>query len=338
MGGPRVAEDLQILISSIWMKSLDKGDELSAKEVLSAARKTMDSEGFKHIRLPKLRKVQMILGRERKKLQEGRKKVDILGLGESGLDQPWCLGESAKHNIPSEANEILLKVWKQSIAQGRTFTVREARWVAWLRAIEPEIWLPKTAELYALRERVCDLLGRARVDTTDLDAQLAFGFTNTGDWARYTAVRMGMLPRFSSFELEDEGKLSETQEPFLLAKEGALGYALEWGLGVESKHSLDLNFDSDMVYCLWLLEFNRTRKWENMPPEKKRGLAQRLRKEVEDESKELERLSRSEDLHGIRRRTSEWQPSAGLLHELGILERGKPSQPRSKEELNERTA
>lgn len=84
------------------------------------------------------------------------------------------------------------------------FTIREAQWAARLRAVVQFDSLLAHASAYARRERACEALGMERVDTSDLQADLAFEGARgwgkdeacTGQvWALETAERLGLVPR-----------------------------------------------------------------------------------------------------------------------------------------------
>jgi hypothetical protein len=48
------------------------------------------------------------------------------------LDNPWCMGTLNRHPISPEAIPAVLEVWKFRVAQEKNFTIREAKWAAWL--------------------------------------------------------------------------------------------------------------------------------------------------------------------------------------------------------------
>jgi len=103
--------------------------------------------------------------------------------GQSDLDAPWSLGSLAKHDLPTDALSDVVEVWKLCLAIGTPLTIREARWVTWLRSTIPDLeasdWDSETrlgalngwAYQYALRERATEALGIDN-DTWDLDTEL----------------------------------------------------------------------------------------------------------------------------------------------------------------------
>tara|TARA_Y100000310_G_scaffold319614_1_gene375085 strand:+ start:72 stop:686 length:615 start_codon:yes stop_codon:yes gene_type:complete len=113
---------------------------------------------------------------------------------ERELDQPWSIGASVTHRIPPDNTPTLLEMRRWCILTGQSFSVREAQWVPYLKGTagtvrdpqwaafldrqagrEPDMrdtWiahLHNFAHRYALREKASKLLGKATVDTSDLD-------------------------------------------------------------------------------------------------------------------------------------------------------------------------
>jgi len=111
-------------------------------------------------------------------------------------DAEWNLGLSKQLKLSPEASGDLLGVWAFCLPRDTEFTVRQAKWVCYLRstrcAIQGQRKLIKNhlwyfSLLYAHRERICRALN-IELDTTDLD--ILIGLTKV---EINTARRVGVL-------------------------------------------------------------------------------------------------------------------------------------------------
>ena len=101
-------------------------------------------------------------------------------------DAHWTLGANWKSGIPSEAIPDLLKISKLRKAMNRSFTIREAKWVAQLRTLVSEINnLSNWANLYAYHELACEKINEP-FDTSNLEAALTMG---GWEWATARCMR-----------------------------------------------------------------------------------------------------------------------------------------------------
>jgi len=88
-------------------------------------------------------------------------------------DKPWCIGMLTDCPIPPEAMPTVLRVWKFRVAREEGFTVREAKWVAYLSALITDVEeLSSEADRYARFEFIYELAGYSTFDSTHLDKHI----------------------------------------------------------------------------------------------------------------------------------------------------------------------
>jgi len=321
--GPIITDEVRLLISEVHIAH----PHWQAKDVQHEVNVRMRGKG------PRISAIQKQLTTVRKASVSVSK----------SLEAPWSLGVSADYGIPLEANEAIMKIWKWCTVVGMTLTIREAKWVARLRAIAPDDFLYSWAARYAIREQVCRLLGREEIYTADLDLIIAFPAIKVS-WAPHEAEAV-----WTSFETCDmlSGIPEVTAELDLFDKHAAelddwdrTTYAsmniptsntVERYLCIYPGHSQTLGENADMVYAVWLRLFGSSPKWKNMTFETKNGLAMRLYKEVARKEKEVRDAieayqdSMTEDgewstSHDITWRSLQWKLPEELLQDVGIPE------------------
>lgn len=226
------------------------------------------------------------------------------------LDEPWTLGSLASHDLPTDAISDVVEAWKLCLAIGTPLSIRTARWIGWLRSTIPGVKesgldrqgqleaLNAWAHFYALRERATEALGIDN-DTRDLDA----GLVSMGAWEWYTALSVGALS--SSFDRWEENRRISDMEVALERDTGHYSHllggwpheAVEQELGglegwVRAKHPiagtaswrLEMIYPSQeesRVYAYWLRYLSNGPRWEELPFDRRRQIAVRLREEVQ---------------------------------------------------------
>ncbi len=264
--GPKVSDEIQKTIAKVY----DSNRNLRAKEVLGEVKRHHGDQ------VPSLSYVQKLLSDIRKRAKKEATK---------GLEVAWTLSSSEKHGIPHDADEALLRVWRWNVVVGRTFTVREACWVARIRRFAPYEKLLSHAAEYALRERVAASLGHATADTLDLDAQLAFGRNAIDGWPYRTAVHMRIVPanqsvKLASSKLKDEGRRLMLEITMLLFANGSASRLVRLVAGVNWQPENELPEHADLVYALWMRELVNQSLWNKLTQDRKNSLAKQLYEEI----------------------------------------------------------
>jgi len=303
--GPKVSKDDQVTIAEILIEY----PKLPAKEVQREANRRLHDKG------PGLSYIQKFMAERRKKANK-----------DTSPDAPWSLGLSAIYQIPPEANQDLLKVWKWCTVVGMTFTIREAQWVARLRALFPFERLYSHAILYARRERACQFLGwDTKIITTDLDIDILFP-THVAKLPQLTALWMSStakrLARGIYYSEDEETLLTKHEQDFREKEYFAwetnfpASRVVQLYLAVLPKHNQKLSENADIIYTLWLRLFGNGVKWKRMDEETKNIIAQQLYEEVAQAEKEINDLTEADTDVYIKYRA--WMPSEKLLHKVGI--------------------
>ena len=196
----------------------------------------------------------------------------------AGPDDEWSLGLSEKFGLPPESGSDLLEVWRWCLAIGRTFTVREARWVARLRRILDTRQLYRVYELanrYALRERACEALD-VPSRTTDLDIEIALE-----PWERQVVVstaRVKGLPSTTVVADMETAGMDPSAER--LPSGWSAATTVERELQAFPRHLSDLPEDADRVYAYWLVYLSKGPEWQYMSQTHQGNFAQRLQEAV----------------------------------------------------------
>ena len=235
---------------------------------------------------------------------------------QEGLESPWMLGASAEpeYRIPPEANRELLYIWRWCVVVGRTFTIREAQWVARLRGVVPLESLLMSAVDYSLREQACEAL-KQPLYTADLDAEMAFK-ERTG-WPYHTASRIGAIDTYVPRSHKERETWEAGENLYLTLMIWPANWVVESYLGLG--HSDKLPEDAGMVYAMWLRHLSKGPRWQNLSKEAKEGIAQRLYEEVAEKIKEIEDLSSQGPWWWqASLKSMEWKPSQELFTEVGI--------------------
>ena len=158
--GPLITAVVEALIGGVYQKH----PKWKAPEVRSEVSLILRQENPKlPSGWPSLSTVQKVLATVRRKAKELPKKP---------LDQPWGMGTLDKNPISPEAVPAVLRVWKSCFEKGVGFTIREARWAAWLSGLIADTEkLSTTASWYARTELMFELTDND-FDSTALDQLL----------------------------------------------------------------------------------------------------------------------------------------------------------------------
>ena len=245
---------------------------------------------------------------------------------EGELDQPWSIGASLTQGIPPDITPTLLEIQRWCILAGQSFTVQEARWVAYLcrtAGTKPDI---RNTEMitslyfyawrYALREKASKLLGKATVDTSDLDTEQM----SWDPWVRATAERTRVIPpreatlgqrRKEQVQVRDcelqgrrPGQAPEAADyqkdnyfrpgfllmPFFITSpELAIGLMLDiWPPAEAPNMKEPLDMQGQEVYALWILYLSKGPKWDHLTKEERNLLATRLKAEIRKNQQEVQ--------------------------------------------------
>jgi len=232
---------------------------------------------------------------------------------QSPLDEPWSLGNSLKHNIPGDENELLLALWRKSLLMGKPLTVRDAIWIVQLRDLVPSGDLLRTALWYSIRQRTRELLGEDPLDTRADDAVIAFEAMH---WARDTLVRLGSIPQHASADTRASGEWMRAYSEFEELQDLVDSVPLP---------DRPVAVGALLVHQIWLAQFSKGAKWATMPRSAKEEVAARLWQEVvvaESHGQQLWDASRETGLEECERAAIEycyrWQPSQELLDQVGL--------------------
>lgn len=169
MGGPRVTENSKRLIIDIWTNLAKSGKEPSAKQVLASAEAYIKRNNSRDIFLPKLRKVQLIIG-------DARKHGGELSAADRVMQEPWNLSTLDKYPIPPESIPSVLDIWRYSVNLGEPLTIRQAKWASRLYTKitdTTELWL--YACNYA-NEELLSLISDTPMRNFELDSRLVMGY------------------------------------------------------------------------------------------------------------------------------------------------------------------
>ncbi len=342
-------EESKQFIRDVWSELTERGSSTSGASVLRVAlSKWRDDPNYAHLREPKLRTTEEIVGHL-------NKQYSGLSPEQKALDEPWCLGVSVKLGISSEANADLLKIYKWCTLVGRPFTIREAKWVAQLRGVVSRTDLLRIASNYAAKERIYEMElasgnSHDRFDTADLDAFISF---RPLGWEYHTGCRLGLYP-----ELRDWRGMAESTPRILDLDLDSPASMVEWAiLPCHDKYKIELVRKPDemqkiiindkknqnkepyllqdagelpdqeeAVYAMWLVKMSNQPAWETLDLAKKVNVANQLHNEVRDvcffeqiglatsgcEYSTLAHMAFTRELE------KRWEPSAQLLHTVGL--------------------
>ena len=236
--------------------------------------------------------IDVIKDRLRKKI---RPKLENILPESKRLDEPWSIGASVNFGISPEANRDLFDIWRVSLAIDQPISIRQARWIVYLRTLYPyavdsysvkvsrNLWLISQSWLYSIRERVSEIMGEKHFDTTDLDSA-----SFMSPWELNTAVKLGKVSEVV-FPLEHLTKLEESGT--VLTGPPRQGFSVEQAVwhNVRAKPPQHLEIfaigflgevlpeEDDLVCAYWLRHLSKGPRWNELPrrPEVTRELQKR---------------------------------------------------------------
>ena len=263
-------------------------------------------------------------------------------------DEPWTLGRSIKNGIPTEANSDLLEIWKRCILAGRKLTIREAKWIAYLRGVVDYKELLAKAVKYAIRERVYEMEmeknPNAIFDTTDIDASIVFA---DNQWGYEAGIRTGAFEGNGAVrQIIESAKLTDSENAndviiassIFMTRPGELQYEMSVGDFDELRDTKELSDEADEVYALWLRKMREAPYWLDRSSEERKQIAdqlldeiiqafteynresERIQKEAREKYKDSPELSQELDYATARLAfaATKWEPSTMLLKEVGL--------------------
>ena len=147
---PLVTKDVEMFIAKVYQDN----PKCKAPEIQKLVSCYL-SENYEKFppNWPSLSKVQKILAVVRRKANE---------LPIDPQDKPWSIDSLDNYPIPPHAIPIVLRAYRQHMKNGSDFTIRQAKWVSRLSAMESlDTSIPdqiaKTEQLYALIGQLPDL-------------------------------------------------------------------------------------------------------------------------------------------------------------------------------------
>jgi len=112
-------------------------------------------------------------------------------------DKPWSMATLDDYPLPPDTLRTVLWVWEARTNLGRSFTIREAKWVSRLAfALEKNV-LPRVAALYARTELMFQIIGQT-FDSTSLDRQ------TLGPKIKITSNMAALLPELAEVYEDEE--------------------------------------------------------------------------------------------------------------------------------------
>ena len=160
-----------------------------AKQVLAHVESQPEEFGVQGLQLPKLRKAQLILEPLKPKFKDSSPE-------QKNLDKAWSMGTLENCPLSPDALIAVLRMWRYCQLAGFHFSIRKARWVAWLHPVAKAAELDRTqlfrwASYYSEAERNFKMSGNGEdFNTADIDAGLVMGawelltarWTGSAEW------------------------------------------------------------------------------------------------------------------------------------------------------------
>ena len=215
-------------------------------------------------------------------------------------DKPWSLAKSVEYTLNPEATEDLLGIWSYCLAADREFTIRQAKWVCYLRSTVyvPEqqsqlksSYLYSFSSLYANRERICKSLN-VDLDTYDLDI-----FVGLSKMEALPALKTGVLDK-NRLRIRESlpetiiGKVRTQYEDVTDTILDNLGFKNEIPSFYHPLHDrpkLDEEFFPiellDHVNAYWLRYISKGPKWQTLSHKEQRNIILELQQSIEEEAK-----------------------------------------------------
>jgi len=225
------------------------------------------------------------------------------------LDKPWSLGASIEHGIPPDANRDLFDIWRVSLAIDQPISIRQARWIVYLRTFFPyaiddysgkvsrNLRLVSQSWLYSIREQVSEIMGENYLATTALDSA-----SFMSPWELNTAVKLGKVSEVE-FPLEPLAKLEESGS--VLTGPPRQGFSVEQAVWhtvrkepPRDREIMELGFgekalpeEADLVCAYCLNYLSKGPKWESLNYSQQKEIRLKLLEWVTNYSELLSNIS-----------------------------------------------
>jgi hypothetical protein len=216
-------------------------------------------------------------------------------------DKPWSLGMSVKHKLQPEATEDLLQIEYLCLAAGRVFTVRQARWVCYLRnsgfvhdselPIKPGV-LYCAAVVYANREQICESLNK-EWNTFDIDVDMGLPPSTANVASRVGVIDLKMLDDFPTENARKKIKFPDNLSPEavqlvltdlgftdkeiynqLMLKTPYIDYS-------ENEDKIEPRRFADQVHAYWLRYLTKGPKWPTLSRQEQKDVLIKLKKQID---------------------------------------------------------
>jgi len=230
------------------------------------------------------------------------------------------LGASKQSGLPPEATQDLVNVWAYCLAIGHEFTVRQARWVCYLRftstvqenvahSIPGSLFVAAT--VYATRERICEAMSKD-MDTFDLDAEWVLPDSRVA--GRTGALNRRPLDAFP-VDLPKAGiklpnVLSSSAGEMVLFDLGFTDEEIEGEIKFRNyafdvkkpKETLEAALSAENAYAYWLRYLANGPKWTKLPHKAQKDIVITFTKDINTKLK-----NNSEEFL-----ESDWEPTEVL--------------------------
>jgi hypothetical protein len=293
--GPIVTAAIQFLIVSIHQNH----PKWNAKEIRGETSAVLHSKnpnlppGF-----PSLSKVQKVLAGFHR---DGIKSHD------GSEEEPWSLGKSVECKFPPEATMDLLEVAFHGLAAGRELTMRQAKWVCYLRCTK---WftdyevviktgiLYENAVVYANWEQISEAMNndvnKKKLNTFDLDIVMWLPESIAN-----VAEKTGVIDRqryinFASNRLENGIKFPHAIYPeagnMVLSDLGFTMQEIDEEISLESytfeylKESgkFEARKLADYIHAYWLRYIAKGPKWRTLSHQEQKAIFIKLKTEIDE--------------------------------------------------------
>jgi hypothetical protein len=123
----KIPNEYLIIIENCFWQLSERNPKVSAQKVLNTAEFKCKQQGLNPDKLPKVRKVQLLL--------KALKQTHSPGEKASNVSKPFSLGTLLDHPLPPETLPVVLEIWAQYRKDGQVMTIREAAWVSRLSSV-----------------------------------------------------------------------------------------------------------------------------------------------------------------------------------------------------------
>jgi hypothetical protein len=202
---------------------------------------------------------------------------------ERGIDEPWSMGACVKYDMPQNAIDSLMEVWKYNLATGHIFTIREAKWAARLSSTFTQrkchiSALAAYSREYANREQIYELLSKP-MDTRDLDAACVMENSEV-----LFCETLGMIPspifNYKTGETKKAVRLfyseNAPKDALLHMKPGLLLSVIN-EIDTPDEYMNDLSEKQEYIYAAILVFLSKGPKWNTLSREDFLSLLSKIR-------------------------------------------------------------